>query len=52
MEAGFNASPLALDAMTDMSLEAHDNSVQRIFPRIGETGASAEIVALLEEAAA
>ena len=50
-EAGFNVA-LALDAMTDMSLEAHDNSVQRIFPRIGETGASAEIVALLEEAAA
>jgi nicotinamidase-related amidase len=46
-ELGFNIT-LALDAMTDMSAEAHDNSVTRIFPRLGETGSTAEIVALLD----
>ena len=43
---GFNVT-LAIDAMTDMSAEMHANSVTRIFPRIGETGTTAEIVALL-----
>ncbi len=38
---------LAVDAMTDFSLEAHEHSVQRIFPRLGETATSEEIVALL-----
>lgn len=46
-ECGFNVT-LALDAMTDRSLEVHQNSVERIFPRLGETGSSAEILALLE----
>ena len=46
-ELGFNVS-LALDAMTDMSAQAHENSVLRIFPRLGETGTSAEILALLD----
>jgi nicotinamidase-related amidase len=43
---GLNVT-LAIDAMTDMSAETHDNSVARIFPRLGETGTTAEIVALL-----
>ncbi len=47
-ELGFNVT-LATDAMTDMSAEAHQNSVTRIFPRLGETGASAEIIALLDK---
>jgi nicotinamidase-related amidase len=46
-ELGFNVT-LALDAMTDLSLEAHDNSVARIFPRLGETGSAQEIVDLLD----
>jgi nicotinamidase-related amidase len=46
-ELGFNVT-LALDAMTDMSLEAHNNSVARIFPRLGETGSAQEIAALLD----
>ena len=46
-ELGFNVT-LALDAMTDISLEAHDNSATRIFPRMGETGSTAEIIALLD----
>ena len=48
-ELGFNVT-LALDAMTDLSLEAHDNSVARIFPRLGETGSTQEIVDLLDRA--
>ncbi|HEY5230160.1 MAG TPA: isochorismatase family protein [Galbitalea sp.] len=45
-ELGFNVT-LATDAMTDMSAEVHDNSVQRIFPGIGETGTTSEILELL-----
>jgi nicotinamidase-related amidase len=45
-ELGFNVT-LATDAMTDMSPEAHENSVARIFPRMAETGATDEILALL-----
>jgi hypothetical protein len=36
--------------MTDTSREAHINSVTRIFPRLGETGATCEIIDLLENA--
>jgi nicotinamidase-related amidase len=50
-ELGFNVM-LATDAMTDMSLEAHENSVARIFPRMAETGTTDEILALLCKAAA
>jgi nicotinamidase-related amidase len=45
-EAGFNVV-LATDAMTDMSAEAHENSVARIFPRLGETATAAEVLSLL-----
>jgi nicotinamidase-related amidase len=38
---------LATDAMTDMRLEAHNNSVNIIFPRIAETGTTDEIITLL-----
>jgi nicotinamidase-related amidase len=50
-ELGFNVT-LAIDAMTDLNLEAHDNSVARIFPRLGETGTTQEIVALLDKRSA
>jgi nicotinamidase-related amidase len=46
-EAGFNVT-LAVDAMTDTSVDAHENSVKRIFPRLGETGTTHEIIGLLE----
>ncbi len=49
-ELGFNVV-LATDAMTDMSMEAHANSIERIFPRLGETGTAAEIIGLLEKMA-
>lgn len=45
-EAGFNVT-LARDAMTDMRPEAHDYSIRNIFPRLGETGTSQEIIELL-----
>lgn len=45
-ENGFNVT-LAIDAMTDRSLEAHQNSVERIFPRLAETGTTDEVLKLL-----
>jgi len=44
-DLGYNVV-LAIDAMTDMRAEAHDNSVSRIFPILGETGATSDIIAL------
>ena len=46
-ELGLNVT-LAVDAMTDPNPDAHVNSVTRIFPRLGETGTTAEIIALLK----
>ena len=42
---GYNVV-LATDAMTDLRAEAHENSITRIFPLLGQTGTTAEIVAL------
>ncbi|MEU1407746.1 hydrolase [Streptomyces sp. NPDC005728] len=38
---------LATDAMADGAPEAHAGSVERIFPRLGESGTTAEILELL-----
>jgi len=46
-ELGLNVT-LAVDAMTDTNLEAHNHSIIRIFPRLGETGTTWEIIALLD----
>jgi len=46
-EQGFNVT-LAIDAMTDRSQEAHDYSVGKVFPRLGETGSTEEVIVLLE----
>ena len=46
-ELGYNVT-VAVDAVTDMNADAHANSVARIFPRIGETGMTDEIIALLD----
>jgi len=35
--------------MTDPDANAHANSIERIFPRLGETATTAEIVTMLEE---
>lgn len=45
-EHGYHVT-LATDAMTDQDGEAHRNSVERIFPRLGETGTAAEVIELL-----
>ena len=45
-DSGFNVL-LAVDAMTDVSLEAHDNSIAKIFPRLGETATAQCIIDLL-----
>jgi nicotinamidase-related amidase len=47
-ELGFNVT-LAVDAMTDMNLDAHTNSVTRILPKLGETGTTQEILDLLNK---
>jgi nicotinamidase-related amidase len=47
-EQGFNVT-LAIDAMTDLRQEAHQYSVSNVFPRLGETGSTKEIVALIQE---
>ncbi|MGU7770630.1 isochorismatase family protein [Burkholderia sp. MR1-5-21] len=46
-ELGYNVT-LAVDAMTDLNADAHANSIARIFPRLGETGSTQDIVALLD----
>jgi nicotinamidase-related amidase len=38
---------LAVDAMTDLDADTHRNSVEKIFPRLGETGTTDEIIQLL-----
>ena len=48
-ESGYNVT-LATDAMTDLNIDTHNNSINLIFPRLGETGSSEEIVALLPQA--
>jgi nicotinamidase-related amidase len=45
-EHGYHVT-LAIDAMTDMNPDAHVNSITRIFPRLGESGTTQEIIALL-----
>ena len=45
-ELGFHVA-LAVDAMTDLNADAHHNSVARIFPKLGETGTTREILDLI-----
>ncbi len=47
-ELGYNVT-LAIDAMTDRSAQAHAHSLAQIFPRLGETGTTAQIIDLLEQ---
>ena len=46
-EQGFNVT-LALDAMTDLRQDAHEYSITNVFPRVGETGSTEEILSMLE----
>jgi nicotinamidase-related amidase len=45
-EHGYHVT-LATDAMSDLEAETHRNSVERIFPRLGETGTTDEILEVL-----
>ncbi|NNN00636.1 MAG: isochorismatase family protein [Acidimicrobiaceae bacterium] len=45
-ELGFNVT-IALDAVTDRDADAHRNSVERIFPRLAESGTTSQIIGLL-----
>lgn len=47
-EQGFNVT-LAVDGMTDIREAAHEYSIGNVFPRVGETGSTQEIIALLEK---
>ena len=45
-ELSFNVV-LALDAITDSREESHSYTVKNVFPRVGETGSSQDIIAML-----
>jgi nicotinamidase-related amidase len=50
-EAGFNVT-LAIDAMTDVRPEAHEYSLKNVFPRLGETGSTQDVLDLLAKRSA
>ena len=45
-DLGYNVA-FVVDAMTDLNAEAHRHSVERVFPRFGETATTARVLALL-----
>lgn len=45
-EAGFNVT-LATDAMADLRPDMHEHAIAKVFPRLGETGSTQDILALL-----
>jgi nicotinamidase-related amidase len=45
---GYNVT-LVVDAMTDLSTDAHRHSVETIFPRLGETATTADVIRSLTE---
>jgi nicotinamidase-related amidase len=49
-DLGYNVA-LVVDAMTDRDAEAHRHSIERIFPRLGETATTGELLKLLRERA-
>ena len=40
---------LATDAMADLDPESHRHTIERIFPRLGETATAAQILDRLEQ---
>ena len=40
---------LVTDAMTDLDPDLHRSSVQRIFPRLGETASTDDVLAMLDK---
>ena len=47
-DCGYNVA-LVLDAMTDRDPEAHRHSVEKIFPRLGETDVTDNVLKMLRE---
>ena len=47
-DLGYNVA-LVVDAMTDRDAEAHRNSVEKVFPRLGETTTTNDVLKLLRE---
>jgi nicotinamidase-related amidase len=45
---GYNVT-LAVDAMTDLTADAHRHSVETIFPKLGETATTDDVLKLLAE---
>jgi nicotinamidase-related amidase/predicted MFS family arabinose efflux permease len=45
---GYNVT-LVVDAMTDLDAEAHRHSVEKIFPKLGETATTEEVLKLLAQ---
>ena len=45
-DLGFNVT-LPLDAITDVDAASHEHAATRVFPRIAETGLTADVLALL-----
>ncbi|MGF1726130.1 cysteine hydrolase family protein [Photobacterium nomapromontoriensis] len=48
-ECGYNIT-LPTDAMTDLNLAAHNNSLNNIFPRLSETGITQDVLSLIQKA--
>jgi nicotinamidase-related amidase len=46
---GYNVV-LVVDAMTDRDADAHRHSVEKIFPRLGETATTDDVLKLLKKA--
>lgn len=46
-DLGYNVV-LVADAMTDLKIDAHRNSIETIFPRLGETADTEEVLKLLQ----
>jgi nicotinamidase-related amidase len=48
-DLGYNVT-LVVDAITDRDADAHRHSVEKIFPRLGETATTADVLTLLHQA--
>ena len=47
-DLGYNVA-FVIDAMTDRDADAHRNSVEKIFPRMGEIAKTSDVIKLLKE---
>jgi nicotinamidase-related amidase len=45
---GYNVT-LVVDAMTDLDAEAHRHSIEKIFPKVGETATTDDVLKLLAQ---